>query len=237
MLRHLLKGQFHFSMRQMDGSLIFLKWYYHKYIQPYLALIHYIDIFLKAGQKSAIPINNNSQVYWHLLNTKSNCIPSEQPELIVSHAISCLSHNMQHEGHNRQADPSEKCLPMKQYYCSQRALGSCRFCVCAQSMSFNVAEVFYITVPFSCVWTIFPGSASFGRPTAQFVCSHRVCLSGNKGGQPGHCVLLCPICQESVAQTMKRLQRATTLSLSVAESLSLSCRNHNSNYKSCLVSR
>lgn len=95
---------------------------------------------------------------------------------------------------------------------------------------------FYIMVPFSCVLTTFPGSASFGRPTVQFVCSDWLCPSGNKGGQSGCCVFLCPICQKSVAQTMQQLPGAQQ-SLSAVECLSLSCRNHNSNYKSCFVSR
>lgn len=59
MLRHLFKGQFHLFRRQMDGSLIFFKQYHHTNIQPYLAQIHYIDMFAKAGQELAIPSNND----------------------------------------------------------------------------------------------------------------------------------------------------------------------------------
>lgn len=136
--------------------------------------------------------------------------------------------------------PSIKGLPMKQYYCSEGTLDSYSidtvFKLRCAVHEFPHSWGFYIMGPFSCVWTILPGSASFGRATMQFVCSDWACLSRNKGGQPSYCVLLCPICQKSAAQTMQQPPRAQQ-SLSAVESLSLSCCNHNSNYKSCFVSR
>lgn len=102
------------------------------------------------------------------------------------------------------------------------------------SQSVNVHWGFYNVVPFSCAWTVFPALASLGRPSAQFVCSHWVSLSRNKGGRS---VLLCPFvshmsevrCTNNAA-TAKKKQ-----SLSLVESLSLSSCNHNSNYKKKLL--
>lgn len=119
----------------------------------------------------------------------------------------------------------------------QRALGSFRLCEQAQvHRSLHVAEVFtlwphsHVSEPFYLGRHHLDGQQSY---LSAMIGS---AWAGTKAVSPSHCVLLCPICQKSAAQTMQQLPRAQQ-SLSAVESLSLSCRNHNSNYKSCFVSR
>lgn len=74
MLHYLFKGQFHFSMRQMNGSLIFVKWYYHTTTQAYLVQINYMDIHFKTVQKYTISINDPVKRISNFLLTRNRHI-------------------------------------------------------------------------------------------------------------------------------------------------------------------
>lgn len=69
---------------------------------------------------------------------------------------------------------------------------------------------------------------------SQFVFSDWVGSTENKGAQPHHSVLLCPICQKSAAQTIQQLPRTAKAIIWKQNRCHYPGRNHNSNYKKLL---
>lgn len=94
---------------------------------------------------------------------------------------------------------------------------------------------FYITAPFSCVWTIFPGSASFGWPTVQFAPVIAFAREGTKAVRVAVVSFCIPYVRSLLHKQCSDCQEDISHYLLWGNSLSE--RNHNSNDKSCVVSR
>lgn len=113
----------------------------------------------------------------------------------------------------------------------------------AQSVSSHKAQGFYIAALLSRVWTIFPGSASFGWPTVQFVRCDCIRPEGGKGTKAvklGCCVFLCRICQAAVTTTTMQCLPKRCKSLTVGgkkEKTHYPNVIKTPNDKSCLASR